>query len=355
MNSSEKIESISIAPNIAMIDALKLMDQIDRKLLVVMEEGKFIGLLSIGDIQRAIIKNFDLSTPIKSILRKNIKVATENDDIEQIKKMMLQYRIECLPILTGDKLNDVIFWEDLFSEKHHAKENEISIPLVIMAGGQGSRLKPFSNIIPKPLFPIGEKTILERIIENFNQYNVSEIYLSVNYKSEMIKQYVKENINMPVSISYIQEPTPLGTAGSLSLLKGKINTNFFVSNCDIIIDQDYSEIYEYHVQNNNDITLVAVLKSYTIPYGTIESGDNGMLLSIKEKPDFTHKINSGMYILKPEVLSQIPENKFYNITDLISKVIQHKGKVGVFPISEKSWTDIGEWNEYKKTLKNIDW
>jgi dTDP-glucose pyrophosphorylase len=355
MNTKERIQEITISSDIKMIEALKKMDKIDKKLLIVMDGEVFVSLLSIGDIQRAIIKNIDLGTSILKILRKNIKVASTEDDSRKIKQIMLQHRIEYLPVINNNnQLVNVHFWEDIFTGTIQNKQHTINAPLVIMAGGKGSRLKPFSNIIPKPLFPFGEKTIIETIIDSFLQYSIPSIYLSVNHKADMIKKYLTENAKLPVEVNYIQESKPLGTAGSLFLLKNKLETDFFVSNCDIIINQDYKEIFDYHIYNRNDITLVAALKHYTIPYGTIESGEDGMLIDLKEKPEFTYKINSGLYLLNPNVLSMVPENKFFHITDLINKVVESKGRVGVFPVSEKSWTDIGEWKEYKKTLKNID-
>ena len=144
----------------------------------------------------------------------------------------------------------------------------------------------------------------------------------------------------------------MGTAGSLSLLKGKVNETFFVSNCDIIIEQDYSEILDFHRANQNEISIVAALKHYPIPYGTIESCEGGKLVNITEKPELTFKINSGMYILEPHLLEEIPKNQFFHITHLIEKIHQRRGNLGVFPVSEKSWKDIGEWDEYLKSNSN---
>jgi NDP-sugar pyrophosphorylase family protein len=143
----------------------------------------------------------------------------------------------------------------------------------------------------------------------------------------------------------------MGTAGSLSLLKNKINKTFFVSNCDIIIEQDYSEILNYHQENKNEITVVAALKNYPIPYGIIESGEFGQLLELKEKPEITFKINSGMYILEPHLLKEIPSGSFFHITQLIEKIKRRNGKIGVFPVSEKSWIDMGELDTFTKHLK----
>jgi NDP-sugar pyrophosphorylase family protein len=221
-----------------------------------------------------------------------------------------------------------------------------------MAGGFGTRLKPLTNVLPKPLIPIGKKTMLEEIFDRFSFHGCNQFFVSVNYKAELIEYYI-ENQKLPFDINYFKEDKPMGTAGSMSLLKGKINDTFFVTNCDILVEQDYSEILAYHKTNKNEITIVAALKSFHIPYGTIETGDNGKLLLLTEKPDVTFKINSGMYILESHLIDEIPNDQFFHITDLIEKVKGRSGKVGVFPISEKSWKDVGSWSEISQYYKNV--
>jgi NDP-sugar pyrophosphorylase family protein len=168
----------------------------------------------------------------------------------------------------------------------------------------------------------------------------------------MIKYYFKSLKNPNYHIDYFQEDTPLGTAGSMFLIKNKINSTFFVSNCDILIDQDLQELYDYHKKNENKITLVSALKHYKVPYGTLETGDQGILKELAEKPKLTFQINSGLYILEPDLLEEIPENSFYHITDLIENVKKKGDKIGVFPVSEGSWKDIGEWDEYLKNTNH---
>lgn len=339
-----------IGPYSTLINAIKKMDAIDKKLLIVMDNNFFVGLVSAGDIQRAIINNQSLESKVKDILRKNIRTANPNDDINSIKKMMFDFRMELCPVV--DEKNNLIkvyFWEDFFQTKNPEPKNKFNNPVVIMAGGFGTRLKPLTNVIPKPLIPIGEKTIIETIFDRFHHHGCNHFYLSVNYKSDIIEYYLKNKKNK-FTVDFFKEDKPMGTAGSLSLIKEKINNTFFINNCDIIIEQDYSEILDYHKKNKNEITIVAALKHISIPYGTLETGENGILLEISEKPEYTFKINSGMYVLEPQLINEIPENTFYHITDLIEKVRSRNGKVGVFPVSEKSWVDIGNWNEYIKIL-----
>ena len=336
------IESLILNGEETILYALKKMDMLERKLLMVIRDNKFIGLVSIGDIQRAIIRNLPLETLVKQILRDDIRVAYTNDDPDQIKSTMMEFRTEIMPLLDQqNNLVDVLFWEDMFLTAVNKTAEKINLPVVIMAGGEGVRLKPLTNVLPKPLVPIGEKSILENIMDRFVDAGCNRFLLSVNYKADMIQYYLSSLHNTTYHIEYFREDKPLGTAGSMYLLKDKIQSTFFVSNCDILIDQDLIELYNYHRDIQNKITIVAALKHYQIPYGTIESGDQGLLESLSEKPEITFKINSGVYLLEPETLQLIPENTFFHITELIKKIQHHGGRVGVFPISEKSWTDYG--------------
>lgn len=354
MNSSiKKIQNRIIDIDMPLLEALRYMDKGQVKLLFVFYKGKFSGLVSIGDIQRAIISNKSFESPVGDIMRIKNTVAYISEDSADIKARLIEHRAECMPILDEEgNLVDVFFWEDIFN-KDERYNSSLNMPIVIMAGGQGSRLKPLTNIIPKPLIPLGDKPILELIIDSFSKLGCSDFYLSVNYKQEMIKFYFDSLDNKPYNLNYFSESTPLGTAGSLYLLKDRINTTFFVSNCDIIVDQDYSEIYNYHKDSGNELTIVSALKHSQIPYGTLESGENGQLLQLKEKPELTFMINTGMYILEPHLLKEIPSNTFFHITQLIENIMKRSGKVGVFPVSEGAWMDIGEWKEYNKTMKRL--
>jgi dTDP-glucose pyrophosphorylase len=331
------------------LSALKKMDSINRKLLIVVDENnKFYSLISIGDIQRAILDNVSIQTmPIKTILRDTVKVATEDNEIDEIKENMQTQRIEFMPIInTNNDIINILFWEDLFTVNKLSK-NKINLPVVIMAGGKGTRLQPLTSILPKPLIPISNQSMLEDIMDSFKEYDCNDFFISVNYKADFIKLYFNSISDKKYNINYFQENKPLGTAGSLRLIKESIKTTFFVSNCDIIIDQNYNEILNYHNSNKNEITCVAAIKNISLPYGVFETKENGQLFSISEKPEYSYKINTGLYILEPHLLNEIPEDKFFHITSLIEKLLKENRKVGIFPISQNSWTDIGNWEEYR--------
>jgi len=343
---------ILITKEDSILNVLKKMDATGHKLMIVAEGSKFVSVVSIGDIQRAIIGNIDLQTPVVQILRKDITVASAEENPDHVKARMKERRNELMPVVDAENnLVDVIFWADLFKESFDAQEKTIiNLPVVIMAGGFGSRLKPLTNVVPKPLIPIGKKTIIEEIIHRFEQYRCHEFHISVNYKADLIEYYLNQ-LQLKSSLRFFREDKPLGTAGSLVMLKNILQETFFISNCDILIDQDYSEILAYHREQKNKITLVAAMKHLPVAYGTIETAENGQLKKFNEKPELTFKINTGMYILEPELLQLIPENSFYHITELIDNVVTMGDSVGVFPVSEKSWVDIGTWDEYLKFIQ----
>lgn len=347
----KKIENRAIQEDTTLFYALKYMDNIKTKILFVFNKEHFLSILTIGDIQRAIINNINLESSVEEILDYKKIYASKYDSEAEIKKKMLTLRAECMPILDDEnELIDVKFWNEIFNKDYSYYKKSLNLPVVIMAGGRGTRLQPLTNIYPKPLIPIGEKTIIETIMDKFVSYECHDFYISVNYKAEVIKNYFDFLQNPQYKIQYFQEDKPMGTAGSLRLLKEKLHSTFFVSNCDILIDENYADILKYHQSNHNELTVVAALKTYSIPYGTIITGENGLLESIEEKPNLTFKINTGLYILEPSILDEIPDD-FFHITHLMEKLKQEGRRVGVYPISQNDWTDMGDWDEYLKLIK----
>ena len=352
MEFSDKIVSRIVNPSKTIIQTMRLMDESRIKSLLVFDEGKFIGIVTNGDLQRAIIAKVPFDTPISKLLDNETKLYSHvGDDLENIKALMIEMRAEFMPILDGkEELVDVVFWDDIFPEATiECHRKKIDLPVVIMAGGKGTRLKPITNVVPKPLVPVGEKTILEVIMDQFENIGCHKFYMSVNYKADMMKYYLSQ-LPHQYDIEFFQEEKPLGTIGSVSLLKGKIKTPFFVSNCDSINEQDYRDVYDYHVKNRNELTIVTMVRHLKIPYGVIETGEDGLLKTISEKPELTYQVNTGVYILNPNCIDEIPEGEFFHITHLMEKIKARGGRVGCFPVSEKSWKDMGEWPEYLKMI-----
>ncbi len=349
---SDKIKQKIIDASTTLIQTMKKMDEGFTKSLMVFEGERFIGIITNGDLQRAIISKVPFDTPIIKVVNNSNKYyAHEGDNREDIKAWMIEKRAEFMPILDNEvNLVDVIFWDEVISDTVvEDNRRKIDLPVVIMAGGKGTRLKPITNVIPKPLVPVGDKTILEVIMDQFESIGCHKFYMSVNYKADMMKYYLSQ-LPHQYDIEFFQEEKPLGTIGSVSLLKGKINTPFFVSNCDSINEQDYRDVYDYHVQNHNDLTIVTMVKSFRIPYGVIETGEDGLMVALSEKPELTYQVNTGVYILNPTCIDEIPENEFFHITHLMEKIKTRGGRVGCFPVSEHAWKDMGEWPEYLKMI-----
>lgn len=335
-------------------DAMKKISIEGKRILfVVDEDNKLYGALSDGNIRKHILGTGNITGVVENACNPDPISFTQEYDIEKIKKLMLKESINAIPIINRNRqIVKILFWNDVFSEKKQVF-TQIKLPVVIMAGGKGTRLEPFTKILPKALIPINEKAMLEVIMDEYAKFGMNDFYISINHKAKMIKAYFEEE-QSEYSLQYIREDKPLGTAGSLKYLEGKINSPFFVSNCDIIIKDDYSKIYDFHKKEDYLITIVAAIQQYTIPYGICEIENGGSLKSLKEKPEQNYLVNTGMYILNPNVFSYIPENEYFHITDLINILKLEGFKIGVYPVSEKSYIDVGQWDLYKKSIKILN-
>jgi len=349
-----ELETFLVSSDISIKQALKKMDAAGRKILFIADnDRKLSGVVTDGDIRRWILKGEGLDFSVERIMNKKPVVLEEGFDGKKAKELMLSLLIDCIPVLDAEKkIVSAIWWTDLFDKKE-VKKKAVDNPVVIMAGGEGTRLSPFTHAFPKPLLPIGGKPIIELIIERFAEFGCSDFYLSVNYKANILKAYFSE-VPHSYNISYIEENKPLGTIGSLSLLKKEIDKTFFVSNCDILIEADYADILKFHKDNSCLITLVVSMKHYRIPYGICKIENGGMLKEITEKPEYDFLVNTGMYLMEPSVLHDIPENMKYDTTELINDYIKRDKKIGVYPVSDKSWLDIGQWQQLQETVKKIE-
>lgn len=348
---SVDIKKLTVSSQVCIKDAIKVLDQGGIGIIAIVDNDITIGIVTDGDIRRSLLNSISLDKNICTICNKDFTFLTDPYNKEDADKLFKNTKIKHIPILIYGELVDILT-EDHFYGIKQVQKNQFNNPVVIMAGGKGTRLDPFTRILPKPLIPIGDKTILEIIIDKFLPYGVSDFYLTVNYKAIIIKSYLEE-LKPDYKIHYIDENKPLGTAGSLKYLEGQFEQPILVTNCDILIDTDYAELLKHHTESKNDITMVTSLKHYNIPYGICEIENGGELKEIREKPEYSFLVNTGMYILEPSVLSQIPSEEFFHITHLMEKIKANGGKVGVYPISENAWMDTGEWEEYKNTAEKM--
>lgn len=339
-----------ITKDIPIREAIRQLDLTAKKLLLVVEQNKLIGIITDGDIRRWILRGEDISLPVQLIMNKN-PIYLKKEDSHLAFQIMQENNLEGIPVVDKElNVIDVLFWNEV-NNRHDFYQKKKSVPVIIMAGGKGSRLYPYTKIIPKPLIPIGDIPIVERIMNKFAEYGFGEFYLTIYYKKEMIKAYFTGE--QPYHIHFVEEEKPLGTAGALHLVKHNPKECFFVSNCDVLVDVNYSDLLAFHKNHQNKITIVTALKSFEIPYGVITLGEEGCLDYLSEKPKYELLVNTGFYVLQEEILKYIPENQYYDMTDLIKECQKNKEQVGVYPIMDSTWLDMGEFSEMKKMMERL--
>lgn len=345
MKYKKKIDRVLIKSDYTLRFAIQRMNKFGLKSLVVVDKNdNFIGVLSNGDIRRAISRKIRIDTKlIKLCNKKAIYFYEDNLKLIKAKKLIIRKDIDLLPILNKSKKIIKIIFEKDFTKKNKIKINKKKIPLVnvmIMSGGKGTRLQPYTSVLPKPLLPYKGKPLIEHVIKNFMKYKIKNFTCSLHYQSHLIKAFFKER-KLPINLNYLEEKKPLGTAGSLKMLKG-MNRNFIVTNCDTLINYDLNKILKFHKKNSNDLTVICAKMPIQIPYGVCEIDSKNVLNKINEKPKNVYLASVGTYMLNSKLISLIPKkDTVYNMTDLINDAKIRQKKVGVFVIPKKSWLDLG--------------
>lgn len=318
-------------------DALKV------RISIFVKDEKLVGVLSDGDIRRFILSGGDLDSPAINVATKT--PITAKNSTEAAKIQSKRPNLKAIPIVDDD--NRLL---DIYCSKQPIFE-ELNIPVIINAGGKGTRLDPYTRVLPKPLIPIGDLPILEIIMKEYEKYKCNDFSVIVNYKGHMIKAYFSDNLNN-YHITWIDETKPLGTGGGLSLLKGQIDKPFFFANCDTLIRTNYSCIVDQHNNEKNAVTIVSAYKNVRIPYGVIEIEDNGKVTNFREKPDFSFLTNTGMYLVEPYVLDEMQFEEYIDFPQVVDRLMHRGFKVGVYPISEIEWLDMGQMDELAR-MKEI--
>ena len=320
-----------------------------KAVVIVNDNNQVVGLFSNGDMRSFFLRGGSLSENITVAMNPNPRLFASEEKVNtqrKTKKMVIY------PIIDEEK-RIVAVLDDANTEAGEQISGVLKeVPLVIMAGGKGTRLYPYTKILPKPLIPIGDVTITERIIASFQRYGCEHVMMILNHKANMIKAYMQE-LDKTYSVDFVQEDKFLGTAGGLRLLKDKLKGTFFLSNCDILVNADLECIYRTHKAKGNKITFVCSMKDVTIPYGVVETDEEGMITKMKEKPEFSFLINTGLYMIEADVLDDIQEGEFIHLPDLAQRYLDKGEKVGVFPISEKAWLDMGQFNEMENMMKSL--
>lgn len=312
-------------------------------LIVVNDDGCLLAVLSDGDIRRHLLKTQSIHTQVKEVANYEPKYLYVSE-IGRARQFLEDNHINIVPIVDENRIVvDIVFAGNQIIQRRES----LACPVVVMAGGLGTRLYPYTKILPKPLIPIGDIPICEHIINSFCSYGCNKFYLVVNHKKNMIKAYFNE-INKNYEVGYADEDAPLGTGGGLCYLKDKLKETFIFTNCDTLITEDYSAILKKHKDAGNAVTMICSLKSYSIPYGVVVPAENGEILEMKEKPSFSYFTNTGTYIVEPQVLNLINFEEKIGFPDIISRAKVNGMKVGVYPICEENWLDMGQFDEMEK-------
>lgn len=332
----------------------RLNETAEKIVFVVDDKERLLGTVTDGDVRRAIINDLKFSDSIDKIMQKNPKIAVLNqtDSTEHIRNMMVGNKLDRIPVLDDERrIVDVVLWVDIIRDREErATKNLLDNQVVVMAGGKGTRLDPFTKILPKPLIPIGNKPVIEIIMERFYHSGFHRFIYTLNYKRDYIKLFLKEN-DFPYEIDWVEEDDFLGTAGSLSLLEEKVKDTFFMTNCDSLLEVDFDKVLAWHKENKAAVTVVGCYNEIKIPFGVLTMS-NGKLENISEKPVHDTIINTGVYVMEPHVVSYVPQNGKMDMNELLAKVIDRE-KVSVYPIYG-GWLDIGQWEQYRETAKHLE-
>ena len=301
--------------------------------------GRLVGCITDGDIRRYLLSGGTMRGAAMDAANKSPKTAK---NYEEARSLYHKKNFIVIPIVDNDGIITALYTGD--GQGSNKKRNPLHIPVVINAGGKGTRLDPYTRVLPKPLIPVGELPIIEHIIKEYQSYCCDEFHIIVNYKRNLMKAYFADNENH-YNISWYDEEKPLGTGGGLSLLRGKLCSTFFFTNCDALLTANYESMLGFHRENGNAITMICAHKKMNIPYGVIEMGVNGSIEEMKEKPIMSFLANTGIYIVEPEVIDDIDDDAAIGFPDIVERERRKGKKVAAFPVSENDWMDMGQLPE----------
>lgn len=335
-------KDVVIQPETTILQAMKIIDATTMQFAAVVDEHMhLLGTVTDGDIRRGILKGLPLESAIREVMNTSPFCEQDGESFVYYKQRMRERSLKQLPVISSGRiLQHILFSDEL--ELAIKKNNKV----VLMVGGLGTRLRPLTDTIPKPMLIVGNKPIIETIIESFKNYGFTNFVLSVNYKKEMIMDYFQDGSHLGVNIEYIEETKRLGTAGALSLLTDKPTEPFFVMNGDLLTKINFEQLLDFHNETDSTATMCVREYEYQIPYGVIQT-DNHQLLSIVEKPVHKSFVNAGIYVLNPTALEHVPNGKFYDMPELYKKLMSEQKKVSAFPLREY-WLDIGRLDDYEK-------
>jgi len=335
------LEKHILNSNCKIAQALEILSNLghDLTLFIVNENRILVGTLTDGDIRRGLLKGIEIFGSVETLMNRNFRFITEeNTDVEKIKAFK-EIGIILLPVL--NKEHRIIKIINLAS-----LESLLPVSVVVMAGGEGKRLRPLTEKTPKSLLQVGDKPILEHVVDRFVKFGINDINITINYLGDLIENYFKNGESKGISIKYVKETKKLGTAGSISLVRDFKHDVVLLMNADLLTNVNFEDFYLQFKESGADLMVACIPYVVNIPYAVLEI-NNDEVKSLKEKPKYTYYSNAGIYLFKKEVITLIPNNDFYDATDLISELIALNKKVSYYPILN-FWLDIGNIDDYNK-------
>jgi dTDP-glucose pyrophosphorylase len=325
-------------------EAIEIMDRVTSGVaLIVDEEDRLIGILTDGDIRRAILRNVDLGSPIEKVMNRSPITATRDFTRKQLMHLIRCKSISHLPVVDSrNRVVRIIFAHEFING------GDLPVRAVIMAGGLGTRLRPLTDDLPKPLLKVGHKPLLEMIIEQLAYAGVKNVYLSIRYKGSKIEEYFGDGSRLGVHLSYLKENKRLGTAGPLGLIREDFAEPVLVVNGDILSKVNFKRMVDFHFENDAEMTVAVKQHVIEVPYGVVEV-ENDELVGMSEKPVLKFFINAGIYLLNADIKNHIPHDTYFDMSALISLLINRKRRICSYPIREY-WADIGSHGDYEKAI-----
>ena len=349
MQNKDSIKHLSIQSETNISQILQKITVSGRRELLVLDNGmKLVGTVSDGDIRKYLLKSNNLKIHVKMIMNKNPKFFyVDNIKVDKLFQYFSK-NISLIPILNYKKEIITVLENSNYMEKLNQIITDKNI-VVVMAGGKGTRLHPFTKVMPKALFPINKSTLIEQILLRFIKKNFYNFILIVNHQKELIKNYIKINkFNFPVKIH--EEKNPLGTVGSLSNIKLISGQRIILVNCDTIFNFEFNDLLRFHIRKKSEFTIVISENSFHSSYGVCDIDKSNKLIGFREKPKISNNVNVGFYIIEKNIINLIPKNKFFGIDELINKVLKKGIKVYVYKIQDKNYTDYGKWEDIERSL-----
>lgn len=335
-------EKVLLSPDATIRDAIKAIDASSLQIALVVDTARRLkGTITDGDVRRGILKGVSLDKSVAEVMNPHPTVANMDDTRDSILATMKLKAVRQIPVL--DKSGSVAGIE-LLNDLIQPRERENRV--VLMAGGIGSRLRPLTNDCPKPLIQVGNKPILETILENFIEYGFRHFYISVNYMADMVKSHFKDGSRWGVDIRYIHEDKAMGTAGPVGLLPEKLNQPLLVMNGDLLTKVNFQQLLDFHLEHQSQATMCVREYDFQVPYGVVRL-EKHRLLQIEEKPVQRFFVNAGIYVLEPGALQHIPQGNYFDMTDLFAKIIAQGLETAAFPIREY-WIDIGRLDDLER-------